>query len=40
VYRARDHGRLVGVPGCVAKELTRPGRRPSRIEEAHPAVAA
>jgi AraC-like DNA-binding protein len=23
-YRARDHGALAGVPGCIAKELTRP----------------
>jgi AraC-like DNA-binding protein len=29
-YRARDHGGLAGVPGCVAKDLTRPSRRPSR----------
>jgi AraC-like DNA-binding protein len=33
-YRARDHSALVGVPGCVAKEVTRPSRKPSRIEEA------
>jgi AraC-like DNA-binding protein len=26
-YRARDHGALVGVPGCVAKDLTRPSRK-------------
>jgi transcriptional regulator GlxA family with amidase domain len=25
-YRARDHAELVGVPGCIAKELTRPSR--------------
>jgi AraC-like DNA-binding protein len=25
-YRARDHGPLAGVPGCIAKELTRPNR--------------
>src|SRR5919204_3735118 len=29
-YRARDHGGLVNVPGCIAKDLTRP----SRIREA------
>ena len=23
-YRARDHGALAGVPGCIAKDLTRP----------------
>jgi AraC-like DNA-binding protein len=33
-YRARDHSGLAGVPGCIAKDLTRPTRRPSRIEEA------
>ena len=27
-YRARDHGGLAGVPGCLAKDLTRPSRRP------------
>jgi AraC-like DNA-binding protein len=25
-YRARDHSALAGVPGCVAKQLTRPSR--------------
>jgi AraC-like DNA-binding protein len=34
-YRARDHSALAGVPGCIARDLTRPGRRPSRIGEAH-----
>lgn len=34
-YRARDHSGLVSVPGCVAKDATRP----SRIREA-PAAAA
>jgi AraC-like DNA-binding protein len=34
-YRARDHSALVGVPGCLAKDITRP----SRIREAQ-AVAA
>lgn len=29
-YRARDHGALSGVPGCVARDLTRPGRTPGR----------
>src|SRR5579863_3150021 len=33
-YRARDHGELVAVPGCIAKELTRPSNTPSRIREA------
>jgi transcriptional regulator GlxA family with amidase domain len=39
-YRARDHGVLARVPGCVAKDLTRPTRHPSRIEEARPTPAA
>lgn len=25
-YRARDHGALANVPGCIARELTRPAR--------------
>jgi AraC-like DNA-binding protein len=33
-YRARDHSVLASVPGCVAKDLTRPSRRPSRNGEA------
>jgi len=32
-YRARDHGDLVAVPGCIAKEATRPSRIPSRNGE-------
>jgi AraC-like DNA-binding protein len=28
-YRARDHGALAGVPGCVARDLTRPSPHPS-----------
>src|SRR5689334_1098938 len=38
-YRARDHGALVGVPGCVAKDITRPSRKASRIREAGVPVA-
>jgi transcriptional regulator GlxA family with amidase domain len=38
-YRAGDHGALARVPGCVAKELTRPIRRSSRIGEAMEALA-
>ena len=38
-YRARDHGALSSVPGCVAKNLTRPQRRSSRIGEARLALA-
>lgn len=38
VYRARDHGALVSVPGCIARDLTRPNRKPSRIGEAREAL--
>jgi AraC-like DNA-binding protein len=38
-YRARDHSALAGVPGCVAKDVTRPSRKPIRIKEAHRAMA-
>jgi AraC-like DNA-binding protein len=38
-YRARDHGALARVPGCIAKDLTRPRRTPSRIGEARAALA-
>lgn len=38
-YRARDHRALAVVPGCVAKDLTRPARKRSRIGEASAAVA-
>jgi AraC-like DNA-binding protein len=38
-YRARDHGALAIIPGCVAKDLTRPSRKPSRIREASPLPA-
>jgi transcriptional regulator GlxA family with amidase domain len=33
-YRVGDHSALAGVPGCVAKHVTRPNRRPSTIGEA------
>jgi transcriptional regulator GlxA family with amidase domain len=39
-YRARDHGALAGVPGCIAKDLTRPSRETSRIGETKEVVAA
>lgn len=39
-YRARDHRELASVPGCIARDLTRPSREPSRIREAAGAVAA
>jgi AraC-like DNA-binding protein len=32
-YRARNHEGLSRVPGCIAKDLTRPSRKPSRIGE-------
>ncbi len=32
-YRARDHGALAGLPGCVAKDITRPEPKSSRIGE-------
>jgi AraC-like DNA-binding protein len=32
-YRARDHSALVSVPGCVAKDLTRPSRNRSGSEK-------
>ena len=38
-YRARDHSELAGVPGCIAKNLTRPSRRSRRIGEAPEALA-
>jgi AraC-like DNA-binding protein len=38
-YRARDHGGLAAVPGCIARDLTRPSREPSRIGEAGAAPA-
>jgi AraC-like DNA-binding protein len=38
-YRSRDHSALVSVPGCVAKDLTRPTRTASRIKEAPQTLA-
>ena len=38
-YRGRDHGALATVPGCIAKELTRPTGESSRIKEARAALA-
>lgn len=38
-YRARDHSALASVPGCVAKDLTRPSRKPIRIGETHLVLA-
>ena len=39
-YRGRDHGELERVPGCIAKDLTRPSRDPSRNGEMAAALAA
>ena len=33
-YRMRDHSALAGTPGCIARDLTRPARKASRIGEA------
>jgi AraC-like DNA-binding protein len=38
-YRASDHSALASVPGCTARDITRPSRRPSRIKEARGALA-
>jgi len=38
-YRGRDHSALENVPGCIARDLTRPGREPSRIGETEAAPA-
>jgi AraC-like DNA-binding protein len=32
-YSRRDHRALAGVPGCIARDLTRPIRKPSRNGE-------
>jgi AraC-like DNA-binding protein len=39
-YRARDHSSLASVPGCLAKDVTRPSRKSSRIGETDRALAA
>jgi AraC-like DNA-binding protein len=39
-YRARDHGALAEVPGCLAKDITRPSRASSRIGETEEVLAA
>lgn len=39
-YRSRCHDELALVSGCVARELTRPRRVPSRIGEAPAAASA
>jgi len=39
-YRARDHSELVSVSGCVAKDATRPSRRPARVGAARGTLAS
>jgi AraC-like DNA-binding protein len=38
-YRARNHDALAGVPGCIARDLTRP-KKQSRNREARASLAA
>jgi AraC-like DNA-binding protein len=38
-YRARNHDALVSVPGCIAKELTRPTRAPNKSGTTRGALA-
>jgi AraC-like DNA-binding protein len=38
-YRARDHSVLASVPGCLARDLTRPSRDQSTIGETPRAIA-
>jgi AraC-like DNA-binding protein len=38
-YRGGDHGALARVPGCIARDLTRPSRKSSRIGEATAAAS-
>jgi len=35
-YRARDHGALATVPACLAKDITRPSRKPTRTAKRPP----
>jgi len=39
-YRDRSHEELAQVPGCIAKDLTRPSREPSRNGETTASVSA
>ncbi len=39
-YRARDHSGLADVPGCLARDITRPSRWSSRIGEAPQSIAS
>lgn len=38
-YRGRDRRALASVPGCVARDITRPSPKPSRIGETRAALA-
>lgn len=38
-YRDRDHSALERLPGCIARDVARPIRNPSRIEETPAALA-
>jgi AraC-like DNA-binding protein len=38
-YRAGDHSALEKVPGCTARDVTRPSRRSSSFRETDPATA-
>ena len=38
-YRARDHSALASVPGCIARDLTRPNRNRAGSEKRTGAVA-
>lgn len=38
-YRARDHGGLASVPGCISRDATRPSRASSRNGETLVAMA-
>ncbi|MGH2876562.1 MAG: helix-turn-helix transcriptional regulator [Solirubrobacteraceae bacterium] len=38
-YRAGDHRALASVPGCIARDLTRPTREPTRVTQAIGALA-
>lgn len=39
-YRAQDHAAYARIPACTARDIARPVRRSSRIEEARAAIAS
>jgi len=39
-YRAGDYHELAKLPGCIARDITRPARKQSRIREAARVIAA